>query len=68
MLKRLDTIVRTMSKDKAILRTAMSYHDGQVNCRLVYNSRDNRRYFMQGQLVRDCYTGRFVSLSAVLKG
>ena len=68
MLKRVDSIASAMIKDKAILQTASSYHDGQVNCRIVSNRVTNKRYFMQGQLVRDCVTGRFVSLSIVLKG
>lgn len=68
MLKRIDSIASTMIKDRAILQTANAYHDGQVNCRIVNNRVTNKRYFMQGQLVRDCLTGRFVSLSTVLKG
>ena len=68
MLKRIDSIASAMIKDKAILQTASSYHDGQVNCRIVSNRITNKRYLMQGQLVRDCITGRFVSLSTVLKG
>ena len=68
MLKRIDSIASAMIKDKAVLQTASSYHDGQVNCRIVSNRVTNKRYFMQGQLVRDCVTGRFVSLSTILKG
>lgn len=68
MLKRIDTIASTMIKDRAVLQTASSYHDGQVSCRIVSNRITNKRYFMQGQIVRDCETGRFVSLKTVLKG
>lgn len=68
MLKRIDSICSAMIRDRATMRTAVSYHDGQVNCRIVSNTKTNKRYFMQGQLVRDCVTGRFVSLKQVLKG
>ena len=68
MLKRIDSIASAMIKDRAILQTACVYHDGQVSCRIVNNRITNKRYFMQGQLVRDCVTGRFVSLKTVLKG
>lgn len=65
MLKRINTIASVMIKEKAILQTASAYHDGQVSCRIVNNRVTNKRYFMQGQLVRDCENGRFVSLKTV---
>lgn len=68
MLKRINTIAATMIKERALLQVASVYHDGSVSCRIVNNRVTNKRYFMQGQLVRDCDNGRFVSLSTVLKG
>ena len=68
MNKRIQQIARTIVQQHATMHTCFSYYDGVVSCRMVQNSRTSKVYFMQGQLVRDVATGRFVSLSQVMKG
>jgi hypothetical protein len=68
MNKRIQSIARQIIADRAIMQTVVKYHDGHVSCRMIQNSRTSKVYFMQGQLCRDVATGRFVSLSQVMKG
>ena len=62
MNKRIQSIARTIIKQRAAMHMCFAYHDGNVSCRMVQNSRTNKVYFMQGQLCRDVATGRFVSI------
>lgn len=48
------------------LTTLFAYHDGEVSCRLVENNGTRQLFFIQGQLVRNARTGRFVKLSEVM--
>ena len=43
----------------------MSYHDGQVNCRLIENRSSSRKFFVTGQIARCVKTGKFVSFRDV---
>ena len=62
MNKRIQQVARTIIKQRAAMHTCFVYHDGNVSCRMVQNSRTAKIYFMQGQLCRDVKTGRFVSI------
>lgn len=63
--QRMNNAIVQSVKHLAVARVAMSYHDGQVNCRVIENSRLNRKFFVTGQIARCVKTGKFVSFRDV---
>lgn len=62
---RVNQIVKQSIKELAQAQVAVSYHDGQVNCRIVENRNTGKKYFIQGQLARCVKTGRFASFKSI---
>lgn len=41
------------------------YHDGQVACKMIFNHKLQKSFFVSGQIARDVKTGKFVSFKTV---
>lgn len=64
-MQRANNVIVQSVKELAVARVVMSYHDGQVNCRVIENRRLNRKFFVTGQIARCIKTGKFVSFRDV---
>lgn len=62
---RVHEIINQSIKELAQTQVSVSYHDGQVNCRIIENRNTGKKYFIQGQLARCIKTGRFVSFKSI---